>query len=149
MPIDTRTFGAPAQGAQAGEPLFGNLQNLGNSNSDRKDRPAAQIWVNLGYPVGEAGTEDYRFVSLPNGIPLDTMEELPVRSTTGYGKFTAARNGLMKQMQDETEKLEPGEERLIGPIGDTKLYLQLRRVNAPVEAPASDESNPYSTKIFG
>jgi hypothetical protein len=152
MAIDhARTFGVPAAAGSASTPLFGGLgnPNQGQGMTDRRDLPKAQTWLNFGYPVGEPGTEDYRFVSLPTGIPLDTQEELPIRSNNGFGQFTAARNDFLKQMQEAASGLAPGAEMLIGPVGDTPLYIQLRRVNDPVTPPATDESNPYAAKIFG
>jgi hypothetical protein len=143
MAIESRTFGVPAGGAQPGH-LFGNL-----GAPDRKELPKAQTWLNVGYVVGTPGEDDYRFVSLPVGIPLDTMEGLPIRSDNDFGKFTAARNNLMQQLQERAAQLEPGDEALIGLGNDSGLVIQLRRVNGPVEAPATDESNPYARQLFG
>lgn len=121
-----KTFGQQANG------------NVGG-NGDKADLPKAQIWMNVGYVV-ETGNEDQptMFVSLPVGLPIDTMEAVPVTSrNAGFAQFQSARNNLLKQVQDAAATLEPGEERIIGGE-DGGLCIQLRRVNNPVADPGAE-----------
>ena len=130
------------------EHTFGKPQA---TNSSKDDRPKAQFWLNIGYPVTvktESG-EEQRFVSLPTGIPLDTQEALPTNSRNAeFAAFQAARNNLHDQFMAVAAKLQPGEEKIIG-LGDSGLALQIRRVNTE-SAPVSTEQNPFVAALsFG
>ena len=60
---------------------FGKTDNA-SSSSKKDDKPKAQFWLNIGYQVevpDDQGNED-RFVSLPQGIPLDTQETVSTKS---------------------------------------------------------------------
>lgn len=131
------------------EHTFGKPQA---NNSSKDDRPKAQFWLNIGYPVtvknGE-GVEEQRFVSLPTGIPLDTQEPLATNSRNAeFAAFQAARNNLHDQFMAVAAKLQPGEEKIIG-LGDSGLALQIRRVNEE-SAPVSNGNNPFVAALsFG
>ena len=130
------------------EHTFGKPQA---TNSSKDDRPKAQFWLNIGYPVtvknGEG--EEQRFVSLPTGIPLDTMEALATNSRNAeFAAFQAARNNLHDQFMAVASQLQPGEEKIIG-LGDSGLALQIRRVNEEA-APIAAGNNPFVTALsFG
>ena len=130
------------------EHTFGKPQA---TNSSKDDRPKAQFWLNIGYPVTvktESG-EEQRFVSLPTGIPLDTQEALPTNSRNAeFAAFQAARNNLHDQFMAVAAKLQPGEDKIIG-LGDSGLAIQIRRVNEE-SAPVSTEHNPFIAPLsFG
>ena len=130
------------------EHTFGKPQA---NNSSKDDRPKAQFWLNIGYPVTvktESG-EEQRFVSLPTGIPLDTQEALPTNSRNSeFAAFQAARNNLHDQFMAVAAKLQPGEDKIIG-LGDSGLAIQIRRVNEE-SAPVSTEQNPFVAALsFG
>ena len=114
------------------EHTFGKPQA---NNSSKDDRPKAQFWLNIGYPVTvktESG-EEQRFVSLPTGIPLDTQEPLATNSRNAeFAAFQAARNNLHEQIMAAAQALQPGEEKILN------LQIQLRRVNE--ESVAVDSS---------
>ena len=92
---------------------------------------------------------EQRFVSLPVGIPLDTMEPLPTNSRNAdFAAFQAARNNLHDQFMAVAAKLQPGEEKIIG-LGDSGLALQIRRVNEEA-APIAAGNNPFVAALsFG
>lgn len=110
-------------------------------------KPVAQFWLNFGYIVNE-GTPEERFVSLPMGIPLDTMDKVSTRSSNAeYGQFQAARNDLLDQFIGLCSDLGPGDAHLIRTEGD--LAIQIRRVDAEKVEPVADESNPFARpKLF-
>lgn len=100
----------------------------GRRNVPVADRPQAQTWVNIGYMVNG------RFVNLPIGMPLDTMEPL---AATGQNQdwvaFTTARNDLLKKLQALGDKLQPGEE-----VDVPILTIKIRKVNKALAADAGE-----------
>lgn len=126
--------------------IFGGLAPVAPATDDKADLPKAEFWLNVGYEVGEAGTEEYRFVSLPMGIPVDTMKQIEIRTRNQeFGQFQSAQNNLLTQIQNKCSELAPGEAIV---LGEGPLCIQLRRVNEPVTAPAADASNPYAVQLF-
>lgn len=114
-----------------------------SSRGQREDLVRAQFWMNVGYEASvevEDGKVETRFISLAVGIPLDTIEELPVTSRNAlYAATNGARNDLHKQIMAVCAKLAPGEERVLkGECGG--LQIQLRRVNE-ASADATDPTN--------
>ena len=103
------------------------------------DRPAAKLWLNVGYDANG------RFVNLPVGIPVDTMELLPIRGQNEeWAQFQSARNDLLKAIQEAGDNLEPGAE------VEVKLVVKLRKVNEEIEV--KPEDNEFATdlsKLFG
>lgn len=130
--------------------MFAGLGASETASEDRADLPKAQTWANIGYEVGEPGTDEYRFVSPPMGIPLDTMKPIEIKTRDPkFGAFQASQNNLLAQLQAEAAKLAPGESIVIR-NPESPLCIQLRRVNEPVAAPAADASNPYVIgNLFG
>lgn len=101
-----------------------------------QDRPAAKLWLNVGYEANG------RFVNLPVGIPVDTMELLPIRGQNEeWAQFQSARNGLLKAIQEAGDKLEPGAE------VEVKLTVKLRKVND--ELAVSAEDNAFAADLSG
>lgn len=114
-------------------------------------KPKAEFWLNVGYNVvidvvdaQDVTTQEARFVSLPSGIALDTMNLLPTDSQSeAYRAFQTARNGLHDALMNVAKTLKAGEERIIGGTGAPgELVLQLRRVAAPA-TPVQAASNPF------
>lgn len=130
---------------------FGNIKANAKNNStkaNKADLPKAQFWLNFGYIQGE-GTENETFVSLPMGIPLDTMDpvRVPNNPNTEFAQLQAARNNMLEQFIELASVLEPGAYHIIRTEGD--LAIQIRRVATEQEAPATDESNPFARpKLF-
>lgn len=109
----------------------------------KEDRPKAEFWLNIGYlsDVKNPETGEHRFVSLPQGIPLDTMEPVKTNSSNNeYAAFMSARNDLMDQLLEHARNLAPGQ------TCDVNLTIQLRRVNEE-QAPIDPKNNPYSRKL--
>ena len=105
-----------------------------NRRTQAQDRPSAKLWLNVGYDANG------RFVNLPVGIPVDTMEALPVRGQNEeWAQFQSARNDLLKAIQEAGDNLEPGAE------VEVKLVVKLRKVNEEIEV--SKEDNPFATNL--
>ena len=93
--------------------------------------PESKLWLNFGY------TKNDKFISLPLGLAVDTMEPMVARGqNVEFNKQVAAQNGLLKAIQDAGFKLEPGETQTI------VLECQLRRVNEKMEI--ADEDNEFA-----
>lgn len=110
-------------------------------------RPKAQIWMNLGYeiqvPNNEGGMET-RFINLPMGLPLDTMEEVATTSSNEvFAAMQIAKNDLLKQLLAAAADLPAGGERIVN------LQVQMRRVNdVAANVALSDPAvNPFLRKI--
>lgn len=113
-----------------------------DNQTAKDERPQAELWINIGYTsdVQDDQGENY-FISLAQGVPLDTLEELPTNSRNDkFAAFNAARNDLQKQLMEFAEQLQPGEARTI------QLEVQLRRKNAPA-APIDPANNPMTRKL--
>lgn len=122
------------------------------SNSDAADgkgstQPKAKLWLNVGYVVqipstaegAKAGDMEDRFVSLPVGIPVDTMEKLPTNSRNAdYANFQAARNDLLDQIMAAAQGLDAGGDAILN------LQIQLRRVNEERPAVGMTENNQFA-----
>lgn len=114
--------------------MFGNGATAeAPTDGGKAKRPKAQVWLNAGYETGEAGTDSYKFVSLPVGIPIDLNDAIEIKSSnTDYAEFQSARNGLLEMVAARAAELKPGEEAFVN------LKLQLRRINDTPVAPSSE-----------
>lgn len=83
-----------------------------------QDRPQAKVWMNIGYKVGD------KFVNLPLGLAVDTMEPVEARGQNQeWLQLQAARNELLKAIQEAGDKLAPGE------AMELPLVVEIRHVN--------------------
>lgn len=115
-----------------------------SASSSKDERPKAEFWLNIGYPVDVETSEgtEARFVSLPVGIPVDTMEKLSVKSSNEeFSALQSARNDLLDQIMEAAQKLNSGEEVTLN------LELRLRRINADKPA-ISPENNPFVRRVI-
>lgn len=119
-------------------------QTAAKATTPAADRPKAEFWINLGYEADAVSEETGKpyFISLPQGIPLDTQElaDTNVRSPE-FAAIRNAQNDLHSQIMDHVKDLAPGEETYI------TLKVQVRRVKAAV-APIDPANNPLIKKLF-
>ncbi len=145
MAVDfSRSSAAPAP--QAGG-LFGRSVGAAPvQGAAANDRPKADLWLNVGYLVNftnDKGEIEQRFVSLPMGLALDTMDPVSTKgSSDTYRQFQAARNGLLDSLITEGKKLQPGQDFIIEMEGG-QLAIQIRRVAAE-QADVSPDNNPFA-----
>lgn len=127
---------------------FGNAPKAGdkNNNSAVDDRPKAQYWLNVGYEAPNIleGEEKARFISLPVGIPLDTMEPAKVSGQNQvWLQQQAARNDLLEQLMEQAQSLAPGETKVL------TIQIELRHV-AEDAAPVDPAKNVFiAPRLFG
>lgn len=128
--------------------VFGGNNNLTNQttakNTAKQDKPKAQFWINLGYGVeyvDAQGEDQERFISLPMGLALDSMDKVAVNSSNQeYAAMQTARNDLHDQLMAKAQQLNPGEETTVN------LTIQLRRVKDDAE-PISNDVNPFVKQL--
>ena len=104
--------------------------------SDNGDRPQAEFFINIGVTVpmpDEEGNMVDTFLSLPYGLPLDTMSELVIRGNNEvWNNQAAARNELLKALVKMGGELEAGSGQEL-----PKLQVQLYRRKEQTEHTAS------------
>lgn len=94
--------------------------------------PDAEFWLNIGLDLPiydpETGEEKIEFVSLPIGLPLDTMSEMEVRGKNRrWNTIVAAKNQILQLLvASSKETLEPG-----GTMRPDSLIVEIRRREDP------------------
>lgn len=121
---------------------YQNAAKPATGMANKADLPKAKFWINIGYDSGVMQEDNTtRFVSLPQGIPVDTQEPVNIKSSNAdYSKFQQARNHLLEKVIELGEGLEPGESRMVN------LQIQLRRVVDEVEETPEIE-NEFIAKL--
>jgi hypothetical protein len=105
------------------------VQANGQRQAD-PNRKQAKLWLNIGFHNGD------KFVNLPVGIPLDTMEFIELKGQNQeWIDFQDDRNILLEALQTKGASLEPGTAEDI-----PGLIVQVRRVGEaqPSAAQATD-----------
>lgn len=119
-------------------------QALGNKPASRggEPRPQAEFFINVGVPITRTIERDGEMVeeeillSLPFGLPLDTMNELVIRGNNEqWNADAAARNELLKALVKMGEGLDAGTGKML-----PKLSVQLYRRKDQVEAAADNST---------
>ncbi|ESX17539.1 hypothetical protein X766_16010 [Mesorhizobium sp. LSJC255A00] len=133
----------PAAPAPTSRSPFAGLTSVTN------DRPKAKLWLNTGYVI--AGSD--KFINLPVGLPIDTMEPAPVGGQNeDWLKQRQAQNEFLKSLQAAGADMAPGEERDIirQDMGNgITLVVRLRRVNEERAVPlATNEYAVNFTSMF-
>lgn len=119
-------------------------QALGSKPAGRSNepRPQAEFFINVGVPITRTIERDGQMVeeeillSLPFGLPLDTMNELVIRGNNEqWNADAAARNELLKALVKMGEGLDAGTGKML-----PKLAVQLYRRKDQVEAAADNST---------
>lgn len=108
----------------------------GSRRNDGQPYEQADFYANLGYTTQDPETGENIFVSLPNGLALDTMKAKALGSTERYNNMVSAGNDLMGELQELAQGLEPGEWVTVA------LEVQILRRKEKI-APAAN-ANPLS-----
>lgn len=110
-------------------------KNLARREANAGTKPKAKVWLNIGYE------KNGKFISLPLGMPIDTMEPAKVSGSEDWCKQQTASNDLLKAFQEYGDQLAPGAEIEI----PTTIIMKLRRVKDQVEIVAAD--NEYGVDL--
>lgn len=122
MPSFANRFGAQRQQEQNGN---------GNGQQQQPRKPS-EFWINVGLPTG-VSDDKFSFLSLPLGIPLDTMNPVELRGNNQeFLEFRAAQNHLLEQVHAEAKKLGAGMSI------ELPLMVQLRRISGDPVVPTSN-----------
>ena len=101
-----------------------------------EEKVKSQLWVNVGYSVEVNG--ELVFVSIPMGIPLDSIKELPTNTRNAeYNLLNQARNQLLADIASGAEDLEAGESHVL------ELEVQLRRIDKEPDPLPTGSTNPF------
>ena len=104
-----------------------------------EEKVKSQLWVNVGYSIEVDGVNV--FVSIPMGIPVDSIKELPTNTRNAeFNLLNQARNQLLADITAGSEDLEPGESHVL------ELEVQLRRIDKEVDPLPAGSSNPFLRK---
>jgi len=113
----------------------------------RQDRPKATVWLNIGITVPmtneTTGEVEDTFVSLPIGLPVDTMEAQEMKgNNANWANLVQAKNWLLNELQTMSKGIKPGQSELI-----EGLQIQIRHTgSAAVPAPGD---NPLLAAMAG
>lgn len=101
-----------------------------------EEKVKSQLWVNVGYSIEVNGEQV--FVSIPMGIPVDSVKELPTNTrNTDFNLLNQARNQLLADIASASEDLESGESHVL------ELEVQLRRIDKEVDPLPAGSNNPF------
>jgi len=111
---------------------------VANTPASRENFTPAEFWLNVGYqiqvPNEKTGEMEMRFVSVSQGIPLDTMKRV-----VGNSQFANARNELGDRLLAVGHTVDPGGNLILKP---GMLVMQIHRTGGEV-APVTAEMNPF------
>lgn len=118
-----------------------NENDVNNSNSEKADKVAAKVYINVGVPlvtVGEDGKKTTEFVSLPFGLAADTMSEMKATgSNQNWRKLVQAKNQLLRNIVEQGNALEPGTSTI-----SSYLQVEIRHTSdATANEPDQDEND--------
>lgn len=101
-----------------------------------EEKVKSQLWINVGYSIEVEGEQV--FVSIPMGIPVDSIKELPTNTRNAeFNMLNQARNQLLADITAASEDLESGESHVL------ELEVQLRRIDKEVDPLPAGSSNPF------
>lgn len=104
-----------------------------------EEKVKSQLWINVGYTIQVNG-EDV-FVSVPMGIPVDSVKELPTNTrNSDFNLLNQARNQLLADIAAASEDLESGESHVL------ELEVQLRRIDKEADPLPAGAANPFLRK---
>ncbi len=118
---------------------FGAKAPKASTGAVVEEKVKSQLWVNVGYSIEVNGEQV--FVSIPMGIPVDSVKELPTNTRNAeFNLLNQARNQLLADITAASEDLEGGESHVL------ELEVQLRRVDKEVDPLPAGSDNPFLRK---
>ena len=86
------------------------------------EKPEAFVWLNVGATLVIEGKPT--FISLPLGIPLDTMKQ-----TKGTGVYAQAKNTLLASILEMSGSIGPGDSKTVNGL-EVQIYRRSDKVEA-------------------
>ena len=115
---------------------FGSKAPKASTATVVEEKVKSQLWINVGYSIEVNGEQV--FVSVPMGIPVDSVKELPTNTrNTDFNLLNQARNQLLADIASASEDLESGESHVL------ELEVQLRRIDKEVDPLPAGSNNPF------
>lgn len=132
---NARPGAAPSIGANT----LAAILSGGTQQEAAPERAKSKMWLNIGVAVPGAGEDGADlFVSLPVGVPLDTMKALKARGgNTKWNQLVGAKNHLLEQLQTAGASLEAGAH-----LDLPQLTVRLQYVTEVSEGDQDGGSNP-------
>lgn len=117
-----------------------NAKSLFESNvANSTERESAKIWINLGIMI------DGNYITLPLGLPLDTMRENKISNNdSDFNKRMALGNTLRAKLLEKAESIKPGET-----VELEGFTIQLRKVNESSSVEVDSEAEKQMDEILG
>lgn len=100
----------------------------------KEESKEAKVWLNVGANITIDGVST--FISLPLGIPMDTM-----KPAKGTGTYSQAKNSLLASIMQMAEGVQPGEGKTL-----TGLDVQIYHRSEKQESVAAPEAFNLSFK---
>ena len=111
--------------------------NSSNNQQSNNDREPSVYWLNIGTEVEINGVK--KFVSLPMGIPFDSLQVKPYKgNNTEYAEFVAIQTQLVNAIREQFVNIPAGESRK---LESKQLVMELRHAAAPTETPVVPSLN--------
>lgn len=111
--------------------------NIKSDSVSSNDKAPSMFWLNIGTTVTINGTE--KFVSLPMGIPLDSLQIKEYRgSNEEYAEFVAVQKQLVAALVSQFESIPAGESRK---LESKQLQMELRHAAPATERVVRSELN--------
>ena len=115
---------------------FGKNAPKASTTTIVEEKVKSQLWVNVGYSIEVEGEQV--FVSIPMGIPVDSIKELPTNTRNAeFNMLNQARNQLLADIVAASEDLESGESHVL------ELEVQLRRIDKEPDPLPAGSTNPF------
>ena len=96
----------------------------------QSERQQADIFINVGVEVEING--EMKLLSLPFGLPLDTMNALTIRGNNEeWNQEATVRNELLQTLVKMGQGLEPGEGSIMGGL-KVQIYRRKEQAETPV-----------------
>lgn len=117
-----------------------NLPGSQQDTATPTNKPKPRFWMNIGYLMPSVnsvtGEAEDLFVSLPFGIPLDTMSLAKVEGGEFSRRLARTKNAFLAKLMANAQLMEPGAESIVD-VGET-FQIRIRRVMEETETTASD-----------
>ena len=115
---------------------FGSSKAPAAKTAIVEEKVKSQLWVNVGYSQEVDGVNV--FVSIPMGIPLDSVKELVTNTrNVEFNQLNQARNQLLADILAASEDLEPGQDHTL------ELEVQVRRIDKEADPLPAGSANPF------